>query len=69
MGRGSCAGDKGILEFYISKKDFDLLQEEVPHVKSMTEEQSNSESCSELGVTATSLFLRGKTLMEEEACF
>lgn len=23
--RGSCAGDKGILEFYISKEDFDLL--------------------------------------------
>lgn len=46
-----------------------LLWEEVSHVKSMTKKQRNSESCSELGVTATSLFLRGKTLPEEEACF
>lgn len=69
--RETCAGDKGVLEFHISKKRFwpSLLLEEVPHVKLMTKKQSNSESCSELHVTATSLFLRGKTLPEEEACF
>lgn len=65
--RGSLTRGKGNLEFYIPKKILCLL-EEVLHVK-FTKKQSNSKSCRKLGVTATSLFCRGKTLLEEEVYF
>lgn len=66
--QGGGAVHPGVLYF---KKRFwsSLLLEELLRVKWVMKKPSNSESCSKLGVTATSLFFTGKTLPEEEACF